>query len=144
MFRGKHRCFPSDEATDPCVHQPQAQQQGLTSAGRRAQKVAAGLNRTFHPPILLLAKQSGSVKKGSCPHKTCVRQLLPCTNLVLTICEALADVFHFGQSLSQAIHRCSPGLEGRLQMWRFAAASAGLAADTPRLQGHVCCWSAAY
>lgn len=81
MFRGKHRCFPSDEATDPCVYQPQAQQQGLTSAARRAQKGAAGLNRTFHPPVLLWAKQSGSVKKGSCPHKTCVRQLLPCTGV---------------------------------------------------------------
>lgn len=45
---------------------------------------------------------------------------------------------------SQVVPSRSPGLEGRLQMRRFAAASAGLAADTPKLQRRVCCWRAAY
>lgn len=47
----------------------------------REQEGAVEFNPTFHAPFLQGAKQSSSVKNGTCPYKTCVRQLLPCTDV---------------------------------------------------------------
>lgn len=96
------------------------------------------------------AKQSSSVKKGSCPYKTCVRQLLRCTGVASCFLK-LWQTFLFWavevpgpRSYPIALQELSwSGLEGRLQMQQLAAASADLTIGLPRLQRCVCCLNTA-